>query len=81
MRRSDIYGPKSVRHQNKNYQRRSYTFSQEDLDNDDIISMVDTTPTYKRSRTELEEIQSKAVHRDSMENKTEGGDASMTITF
>ena len=81
IRRSDIYGPKSVRHQNKNYQRRSYTFSQEDLDNDDIISMVDTTPTYKRSRTELEEIQSKAAHRDSLETKTENGDANMTITF
>lgn len=79
--RDKYYGTNSSKRRNQNYLRRIYTFSQEDLDNDDIISMVDTTPTYKRSRTELEEIQSKAVHHDSLETKTEGGDASMTITF
>lgn len=79
--RDKYYGTNSSKRRNQNYLRRIYTFSQEDLDNDDIISMVDTTPTYKRSRTELEEIQSKAVHHNSLETKTEGGDASMTITF
>ena len=79
--RDKYYGTNSSKRRNQNFLRRIYTFSQEDLDNDDIISMVDTTPTYKRSRTELEEIQSKAAHRDSLETKTEGGDASMTITF
>ena len=38
----------------------TYIFNQEELDNDDIISAVETTPTYKRTRTELESIQSKA---------------------
>ena len=79
--RDKYYGTNSSKRRNQNYLRRIYTFSQEDLDNDDIISMVDTTPTYKRSRTELEEIQSKAVHRDALDTKTEGGDTSMTITF
>lgn len=79
--RDKYYGTNSSKRRNQNFLRRIYTFSQEDLDNDDIISMIDTTPTYKRSRTELEEIQSKAAHRDSLETKTEGGDASMTITF
>lgn len=79
--RDKYYGTNSSKRRNQNFLRRIYTFSQEDLDNDDIISMVDTTPTYKRSRTELEEIQSKAAHRDSLETKTEGGDDSMTITF
>lgn len=79
--RDKYYGTNSSKRRNQNFLRRIYTFSQEDLDNDDIISMVDTTPTYKRSRTELEEIQSKAAHRDSLETKTEGGDANMTITF
>ncbi len=81
IRRDKYYGTNSSKRRNQNYLRRIYTFSQEDLDNDDIISMVDTTPTYKRSRTELEEIQSKAVHRDALDTKTEGGDTSMTITF
>lgn len=81
IRRDKYYGTNSSKRRNQNYLRRIYTFSQEDLDNDDIISMVDTTPTYKRSRTELEEIQSKAVHRDALNTKTEGGDTSMTITF
>ena len=79
--RDKYYGTNSSKRRNQNFLRRIYTFSQEDLDNDDIISMVDTTPTYKRSRTELEEIQSKAVHRDALDTKTEGGDTSMTITF
>ena len=81
IRRDKYYGTNSSKRRNQNYLRRIYTFSQEDLDNDDIISMVDTTPTYKRSRTELEEIQSKAVHRDALDTKTEGGDTSITITF
>ena len=81
IRRDKYYGTNSSKRRNQNYLRRIYTFSQEDLDNDDIISMVDTTPTYKRSRTELEEIQSKAVHRDALDTKTEGDDTSMTITF
>ena len=33
----------------------------EDLANDDIISMVETTPTYKRTKMELENIRSKAT--------------------
>ena len=37
-----------------------YIFNQEDLDNDDIISMVETTPTYKRTKVELQAIQNKA---------------------
>ena len=31
-----------------------------DLDNDDIISMVETTPTFQRTNTVLESIPSKA---------------------
>ena len=36
-----------------------YIFKQEDLDNDDIISMVETSPTYKRTKTALESIKTK----------------------
>lgn len=37
-----------------------YLFSNDDLDNDDIISMVDTTPTYKRTKELLLRIRNKA---------------------
>lgn len=37
-----------------------YRFNEDDLDNDDIISMIETTPTYKRSKEILMSIRSKA---------------------
>lgn len=44
------------------YKRRPhiYIFRQEDLDNDDVISSVESTPTYKRTRQELDEIRNQA---------------------
>ena len=38
-----------------------YLFNNENLDNDDIISSVDTSPTYKRSKDELERIKNKST--------------------
>lgn len=45
------------------YKRRPhiYIFRQEDLDNDDVISSVESTPTYKRTRQELEEIRNQSM--------------------
>lgn len=45
------------------YKRRPhiYIFRQEDLDNDDIISAVEQTPTYKRTRQELDAIRNQTV--------------------
>lgn len=45
------------------YKRRPhiYIFRQEDLDNDDIISAVEQTPTYKRTRQELDAIRNQSV--------------------
>ena len=67
------------------YRRRRpniYIFSQEDLNSDDVISMVDTTPTYKRSKMELEAIQSKAAAEERVIQKSEANDSgSVTITF
>ncbi len=36
-----------------------YIFSDEDLDNDDVISMVETLPTYSRKKEELNRIKNK----------------------
>jgi len=38
-----------------------YLFSLDDLDNEEIISMVELTPTYKRSKETLNEIKNKAL--------------------
>lgn len=54
-RRTSIYGPAD-----KSSSIRklifSYIFKDEDLDNDDIISMVESIPTYKRKREDLRNI-------------------------
>ena len=44
------------------YKRRPhiYLFRPEDLDNDDVISAVEQTPTYKRTREILDSIHNQA---------------------
>lgn len=60
------------------YKRRPhiYIFRQEDLDNDDVISSVESTPTYKRTRQELEEIRSQSMGQvkkaENEDNKIQG---------
>lgn len=43
----------------------SFRFSDEELDNDDVISMVETSPTYKRTKESLKQIH-EAANRNSM---------------
>ena len=81
-RRSDFYGPNILKNSNRKRRHNVYIFTQEDLDNDDIISMVETTPTYKRTKAELEAIQSKANAEEKIVQKPTTNDTgSMTITF
>lgn len=80
-RRDDFY-PGSYKNNRKKGNYKIYIFTQEDLDNDDIISMVETTPTYKRSKAVLESIQSRAVAEESSASKQDNSEnGSMTITF
>lgn len=80
-RRDDFY-PGSYKNNRKKGNYKIYIFTQEDLDNDDIISMVETTPTYKRSKAVLESIQSRAVAEESSTSKLDNSEnGSMTITF
>ena len=58
-RRDDIYRS-GLQNRKKKGNYKIYIFKQDDLDNDDVISMVDATPTYKRSKTVLESIQLRA---------------------
>ena len=54
-RRNRFYGNNG---QTRKYKRRPhiYLFRPEDLDNDDVISAVEQTPTYKRTREILDSI-------------------------
>lgn len=58
-RRNRYYGTEGT---NKKYKRRPhiYLFRAEDLDNDDVISQVESTPTYKRTRETLDNIHSQS---------------------
>ena len=62
-RREQYYGQPGT---TKRYKRRPniYLFRPEDLDNDDVISAVESTPTYKRTREILDSINSQAVGQE-----------------
>lgn len=59
MRREGFYGKDSSAKIRRKPRRNIYIFTQENLDNDNIISMVETVPTYQRSKEMLDNIQAK----------------------
>ena len=79
-RRERIYGGDGKA---SKYKRRPhiYIFRQEDLDNDDVISSVESTPTYKRTRQELEEIKNQANGTDKKADSDDGKTIQGTIKF
>ena len=54
-RRETIYGP-DKNHSTIRRPLYSYIFKEEDLDTEDVISMVETSPTYKRSKETLRQL-------------------------
>ena len=79
-RRTEYYGKDIANSTKKKRHHNVYIFSLEDLDNDDIISSVDTTPTYARTKAILDAIKSKADKENTpAQPKKEDGD--LTITF
>ena len=84
LRREGFYGKDSSAKIRRKPRRNIYIFTQENLDNDNIISMVETVPTYQRSKDMLDSIQAKIVGSEespldaSEEAKSEGAG---TITF
>ncbi|MBR1547716.1 MAG: cell division protein FtsZ, partial [Prevotella sp.] len=69
-RRGRYYGTDGT---NKRYKRRPniYLFRAEDLDNDDVISAVEQTPTYKRTREILDSIYSQASGDEPLQPKAD----------
>ena len=59
--RREIYYGKDVNARTHHIRRRHvYLFSPEDLDNSEVISMVENTPTYSRDKSTLNKIKAKA---------------------
>lgn len=69
-RRSKYYGKEKT---TTVYKRRHhiYIFNQDDLDNDDIISMVETTATHKRTKEQSEKIKAKSSSAIAEQKKNE----------
>ncbi len=61
-RRGIYYGPDdSNKASQRNYQ--CFTFNDEDLDNDEVISSVEATPTYGRTREKLKSLNTKKTDK------------------
>lgn len=84
MRRENYYGSTANSRNLHTRRRHVYLFAPEDLDNADIIGMVENTPTYRRDKSTLNSIRSKAetAARQATEaaQEAEGGDGGV-ITF
>ena len=79
-RREIFYGKDASTKIRRKPRRNIHIFTMEDLDNDNVISMVETTPTFKRSKDMLENIQSKvASDNDQFMNEGETNDENETI--
>ena len=77
-RRERFYDDKGGSKQRK--RRHIYIFSAEDLDNEDIIAMVEDSPTYLRDKTTLGKIKAKAALEEEIATE-EAIDDSGVITF
>ena len=75
IRREEFYGKDSSSKIRRKPRRNIYLFNLEDLDNDNIISMVETIPTFQRSKDMLDSIQSRISadngfdHTDNLSNE------------
>ena len=84
IRRDQFYGAEENRPQKP--RRQIFIFSERDLDNDDIISMVESTPTADRKKDELRRIQDKSSTTEEIttpptDDATAAAAPSFTITF
>ena len=66
---------------NNHYKRRPhiFLFRSEDLDNEDVIYAVESTPTYKRTRKTLEDIRTAANGLKAEETETKDNDTAQGI--
>ena len=77
-RRGQYYGPSDKKSGQKR-RPRAYLFELDDLDNEEVISMIEMTPTYRRSKEQLADIKSKATSSYTIEIEEETDAAANTI--
>ena len=77
----DVYRGLIDKQHGKAKKRYLYIFSPEDLDNDDVISMIEMSPTFQRDKTTLDHICSRANARDDVFSDHTTEENSRTITF
>ena len=80
---TDVYGADLISgiQRARAKKRHLYIFSPEDLDNYDIISMVEMSPTYQRDKATLDTICSKAVVETEAFEEDASDENSRIITF
>ena len=71
-RRSQYYGTNEKRRGQRRHPR-VFLFGPADLDNEEIISLVELTPTYKRNKEELNAIKNKAFGDSAVEPESVNG--------
>ena len=69
-RRGQYYGP-SDKKSGQRRRPRLYLFGLDDLDNEEVISVIEMTPTYRRSKEQLAEIKNKAQGNNPIEIETD----------
>ena len=83
-RREVYYGKDAIARSQRSRRRHIYLFNPEDMDNADIISMVENSPTYLRDKSTLNSIKMKAEQEGQLATEAaqeaEGG-AGGVITF
>ena len=84
-RREMYYGPLSNSSRKPSRRRNIYIFDLEDLDNDDIIRLVEESPTYKRDKSTWnairQESQKAGKQADEEAQESTGGDEPKIINF
>ena len=80
IRRELFYGPNDSKGTSKK-RPKVYLFGIEDLDNEEIISLVEITPTYKRTKEQLNDIKAKVEGAMIIEPETSAIDMSSPISF
>jgi cell division protein FtsZ len=80
IRRELFYGPNDSKGTSKK-RPKVYLFGIEDLDNEEIISLVEITPTYKRTKEQLNDIKAKVEGAMVIEPETSAIDMSSPISF
>lgn len=77
------YGESASRLGTKSIRKRRYIylFASEEMDNDEVITMIEESPTYLRNKTALEEIKSKASGNESRNDEETAEAEGGVITF